>query len=625
MKYKIETEINRLVNILIKEQEPNGSWTYPFETGITTDCYMIILLRTLEINDEDFIQSLVDRIISKQDENGSWKLFYDEEEGNLTATVEAYYALLYSGYCTKTDSNMRLARNFIINNGGLKEINMFTKVMLALTGQYKWPEHFPIPVEIVLLPLSFPVNFFDFSVYARVNFIPIVIAADYKFSMQTKRTPDLSELFLQRGDDDWEKEINEWRSFLSTIHIGIKSLIGLPHELHRIALNHAEQYMLQRIESDGTFYSYFSSTFLMIFALMAHGYSKQHPIITKAIKGLKSNQTRIDDHLHIQYTKATVWNTALISYSLQEAGISSSSETIKKAQQYLISKQHYLYSDWAIHNQHALPGGWGFADINTMHPDIDDTTASLRAIRSLILSNPVYRQAWDRANHWIISMQNDDGGWAAFEKNVNKSFLSWLPVEGGTAMILDPSTADLTGRTLEYFGNFTRLNKNHPFIKRGIEWLLRNQEKDGSWYGRWGICYIYGTWAAITGLVAVNTRNDHPAIQKAIRWLYRIQNPNGGWGESCKSDIHKKYISLNESTRTHTAWALDTLISAENEETVEINRGITYLLESSHKNDWTTTYPKGQGLPNGFYMHYHSYEYLFPLLALSHYKNKFFK
>jgi sporulenol synthase len=623
MKQKVETEINRLVNILIKDQKPNGSWTYPFETGITTDCYMIILLRTLEINDEDFIHTLVDRIISKQGENGAWKLFHDEGEGNLTATVEAYYALLYSGYRTKNDSNMRLARKFILKNGGLKEINMFTKIMLALTGQFKWPEHFPIPVEIVLLPISFPVNFFDFSVYARVNFIPIVIAADQKFSIQTKRTPDLSDLFLYREDDDWDKEIIEWRSFLSTIQQGIKSLIGLPHELHQMALNRAEQYMLQRIESDGTFYSYFSSTFLMIFALMARGYLKQHPIITKAIEGLKSYQTKIEQHTHIQYTTATVWNTALISYSLQEAGVSSSSETIQKAQQYLLSKQHLLYSDWAIHNQNALPGGWGFSDINTYNPDIDDTTASLRAIRSLILKNPVYRQAWDRAIHWIITMQNEDGGWAAFEKNVDKSILSLLPVEGGGGMVLDPSTADLTGRTLEYFGNFTQLSKNHPFIKRGIKWLLRYQEDDGSWYGRWGICYIYGTWAALTGLVAVKTRKDHPAIQKAIRWLYTIQNQNGGWGESCKSDIHKKYVPLNESTRTHTAWALDTLICAENEVTQEINRGITYLLETSEKKDWTITYPKGQGLPNGFYMHYHSYEYLFPLLALSHYKNKF--
>lgn len=623
MKQKVEAEINRLVNILIEEQNTDGSWSYPFETGISTDCYMIILLRTLEINDEDLIQSLVRRIVSKQGENGAWKLFYDEEGGNLTATVEAYYALLYSGHRTKNDPEMHIARQFILKNGGLNEINMFTKIMLALTGHYKWPQHFPIPVEIMLLPISFPVNFFDFSVYARANLTPILIAADYKFSMKTKRSPDISDLFLIRSDDDWEMELNDWRSFLSSIQQGIKSLIGYPRDLHQMALNRAEQYMLQRIESDGTYYSYFSSTFLMIFALMARGYSKQHPIITRAVQGLKSFKTKIDNQIHIQYTTSTVWNTALISYCLQEAGISPSSVTIQKANRYLLSRQHDGFGDWAIHNQTSLPGGWGFADINTLHPDVDDTTASLRSIRSHVLKNPVYRQAWDRAIQWVISMQNDDGGWAAFEKNIDKSFLAWLPVEGGGTLMLDPSTPDLTGRTLEFLGNFTHLNQYHPFVKRGVKWLLQNQQKDGSWYGRWGICYIYGTWAAVTGLVAVNIRKDHPSIQKAIQWLYKIQNQNGGWGESCKSDINKKYVTLNESTRTHTSWALDALITAENEKTPEINRGVTFLLETSEKIDWTTTYPKGQGLPGGFYIYYHSYEYLFPLLTLIHYKKKF--
>ena len=623
MKHLVDTEINRLVDILKREQKLDGSWTYPFETGISTDCYMIILLRSFEINDEDFINSLVQRILSKQGENGAWKLYADEREGNLAVTVEAYYALLYSGRRTKNDSDMRLARQFILKHGGLKEVNMFTKIMLALTGQYQWPKHIPIPAEIMLLPPAFSLNIFDLSVYARAIFIPLLITTDKKFYLKTNRSPDLTDLIIHREEDDWEKELSDFRSIFSSIHHGIKSLIGYPQHLHQMALNRAEQYMLQRIESDGTFYSYFSSTFLMIFALLARGYSKQHPIILKAIQGLKSFRTKIDNHIHVQYTTATIWNTTLISYSLQEAGVSSSSKVIQNAQRYLLTRQHNLYSDWAVHNQTALPGGWGFANINTIHPDVDDTTAALRAIQSLVFKNPVYRQAWDAGIQWLISMQNDDGGWAAFEKNVDKPLLAWLPVEGGGSMILDPSTADLTGRTLEFLGNFTHLDYNHPFVKRGVNWLFQNQEKDGSWYGRWGICYIYGTWAAITGLIAVNISKDRTSIQKAIKWLYNIQNKDGGWGESCQSDINKKYVPLNESTRTHTAWALDTLIAAENKVTPEIKHGMTFLLESSENSDWTTTYPKGQGLPGGFYMHYHSYEYLFPLLALSHYKRKF--
>lgn len=381
--------------------------------------------------------------------------------------------------------------------------------------------------------------------------------------------------------------------------------------------------MIQRIEPDGTFYSYFSSTFLMVFALLARDYSKQHPIIIKAVKGLKSFKTEIDKRTHIQYTTAAVWNTGLISHALQKAGVSSSSATIKKANDFLLSRQHDKYGDWAIHNQSVLPGGWGFSNINTINPDVDDTTAALRSIRLFARENPVYRQSWDRGMNWVNSMQNSDGGWPAFEKGVDKSFLSWLPVEGGGSMLLDPSTADLTGRTLEFLGNDTHADKYQPFIKRGMKWLLDNQEADGSWYGRWGICYIYGTWAAVTGLSAVDIRKDHTQVRKAVQWLYTIQNQDGGWGESCKSDIKKEYIPLKKSTRTHTAWAMDTLIAAEDNPTQEIKRGISYLLETAEQKDWTTAYPKGQGLPGGFYIHYHSYEYLFPLMALARFREKF--
>lgn len=208
------------------------------------------------------------------------------------------------------------------------------------------------------------------------------------------------------------------------------------------------------------------------------------------------------------------------------------------------------------------------------------------------------------------------------KKNVNKSSLSWLPIEGGEKMLLDPSTPDLTGRTLEFLGNFTRSSYNQTFIKQGVKWLLKNQRSDGSWYGRWGICYIYGSWCALTGLIAVKVRRDHPAVRKAVKWLYSIQNDDGGWGESCKSDIQKKFIPLPASTRVHTAWALDALAAAEETVTPQMNQAVNYLLNSKDENSWTITYPKGQGLPGGFYIHYPSYEYIFPLLALAHFVKK---
>jgi len=251
---------------------------------------------------------------------------------------------------------------------------------------------------------------------------------------------------------------------------------------------------------------------------------------------------------------------------------------------------------------------------------VDDTTAALRSISRIA---PTNFQPWERAVTWLLSMQNDDGGWAAFEKNINSKLLQFLPIEKGEFLLADSSSADLTGRTLEFFGHYTNLSKDHTTIKRGIRWILKNQEKDGSWYGRWGICYLYGTWAAITGLKSVGVPSDHSSIQKAVNWLRGIQNNDGGWGESCHSDSKKTYVPLRASTLTHTAWALDALISTSEKPTPEIQKGITYLLASLKKADWTTDYPKGQGMAGAFYVHYHSYRYIFPLLALSHYQKKF--
>lgn len=627
MKSQITDEINRIVEVLRNDQSSDGSWDYPFETGISTDAYMIILLRTLEINDEKLIQDLVERILSRQEKNGSWKLFYDEKNGNLSATVEAYYALLYSGYRDKEDKELVAARRCILAWGGIGKSHMLTKIMLALTGQYKWPAFFPIPVEFILLPVSFPINFFDFSVYGRTNIAPLLILADQKFTMKTKRSPDLSHLFLSRGDAENDEffliRSGEWRSFYFFIQQGIKHIIGLPAHIHSLAIQQTKKYILDRIEPDGTLYNYFSSTFLMIFSLLALRHPKNDPIITKAVKGLKGMACQIDGHTHMQYTTANVWNTSLINDALQRAGIPWDDPMIQQANNYLLSRQHSRYGDWVIHNPSGLPGGWGFSDRNTMNPDIDDTTASLRSITHLLRNEPIYRQAWDRGINWVFSMQNQDGGWAAFEKNVDKEIVKFIPIEGAKYLLTDPSSADLTGRTLEFYGNFTNLSQNHIAIKNGVNWLIRHQEMDGSWYGRWGICYIYGTWASITGMIATGVDTGHASVRQSLKWLKSIQNLDGGWGESCYSDINQTYTPLESSTLTHTAWALDALIAASDNVTPKIEKGVQFLLDNSHKKDWTLSYPKGQGMAGGFYIHYHSYQYIFPLLALSHYRNKF--
>ncbi|MFO1443822.1 squalene--hopene cyclase [Bacillus sp. Bva_UNVM-123] len=620
--------INQIIEKLRRDQSSDGSWNYPFDTGISTDSYMIILLRTLKIDDENLIKQLTERLLSKQEENGAWKLFYDEGNGNLSITIEAYSALRYSGYMDERDVRLERAKHFILTNGGLENSHMFTKMMLAITGHMKWPDFFPLPVELILLPTMLPINFYSFSVFGRANLTPLMILADRKFALKTDKSPNLSDLFLHNEEVHIENSFgfsgsSGWRSLFSVIENGINSLIGLPIQLHKLALEKAKQYMLDRIEPDGTFYNYFSSTFLMIFSLLSLGYSKSHPVIIKAISGLKSMKCEINGFSHIQYTNASVWNTSLINYSLQEAGISHVDPMIKKANDYLVKHQQQKYGDWAVHNPHALPGGWGFQDQNTIQPDVDDTTATLRSIINNVQDDIHFRTSWERGVHWVLSMQNDDGGWPAFERNTNSKLLEQLPIEKAKFIVLDPSSADLTGRTLQFLGDYTNIDKNHSLIRAGANWLMENQEKDGSWYGRWGICYVYGTWAAITGLTAISKQKMNPSIFRAVKWLDDIQNADGGWGESCRSDTHNTYIPLHVSTLTHTAWAVDALISVNNAPTSAIKNGIKYLLENILKKDWTTEYPAGQGMGGDFYVHYHSYRYIFPLLALAHYERKY--
>lgn len=619
MNEKVNSHVGKLIETLINDQSFNGSWGYPFETGILTDCYMIILLRVLDRKDENLIHSLVKRILSKQNDDGAWRLFYDEGQGNLSLSVHAYYALLISGYVDKNSPTLIKAKQFILSSGGLYKVNSFTKVLLSLTGQIKWEAPFPIPVEAVLLPNKFPLNFFDVSVFGRANLAPLLIIADYKFVMKPVNSTSLIELQLR--DSVCEDNHLEERSILDFIEDGIKEISGLKEDIHEYALQYLEKYIIDHIEPDGTLYSYFSATFYMIFALLARGKSTDDPKINQAIQGLKSMVTLIDGHLHCQYTTANIWNTALISSTLQFAGVPHTHPNIRKANKYLLSRQHVKYGDWTIHNPNIIPGGWGFSDVNTMNPDIDDTIASLRAIHRLAIDRSDYRQAWDRGLHWVLSMQNDDGGWAAFEKNVDNPLLELLPY--GEGLLLDASSADLTGRTLEFLGNYTNLNKDDLLIKNGIKWLLRNQEKEGCWKSRWGIYYIYGTWTAIQGLVAVGVELNHPSVVRARNWIESVQNEDGGWGESCRSDILKRYVPLAGSTITHTAWALDSLIMISDVATSTIQKGINFLINHADIKDWRSSYPKGQGLGGEFYIHYHSYQYIWPLITLVKYLKKY--
>lgn len=281
---------------------------------------------------------------------------------------------------------------------------------------------------------------------------------------------------------------------------------------------------------------------------------------------------------------------------------------------------HYCFESGTLNDAY---GGWGFSHSNAINPDVDDTSYALRALyQQAAYQYDIYGSAWRAGLEWLVSMQNDDGGWPAFEKNTNKNWPDYLPIPDVKPVWTDPSAADLTGRTIEFLCNYAGVPARTVQVRRGVEWLLKNQRSDGSWFGRWGVAYIYGTWAAVTGLVAAKIDLRHRTIEKAVNWLLAIQNPDGGWGESCRSDQAEQYIPLRFSTPSQTAWALDALIIAGQQEKPAVTRGVEYLLRFEDENGSQASYPTGSGLPGGFYIHYHSYRHVWPLLALSHYMKR---
>lgn len=615
----VEKEQHRRIKKLVEHQQTDGSFQFRFQGSLMTDAFYIITIRALNIEtEEENIRLLTKTLRTTQEKEGYWKAYRDEPNGHLSATIIAYTALLYSGHYTKDDQQMKKARSFIIKNGGLAKAHFMIKWMLSVNGLYPWSHMIYIPMTFLLLPTFQPINFYQFSAYARIHFIPMLIASNKKFTLQPKAK--LDDLFV-RGIalyPSYEYLENE-RSPLTFLWNEMKRIGKFPAYLHHLGFQYGEKYMLDRLEEDGTLYSYASATFFMIYALLALGYKKDSPVIKKAVSGLSSLIDKRGELSHLENSTSTVWDTGLISYTLQQAGMTSESITIKKATKYLLTKQHTKRGDWQVHNPRTEPGGWGFSDINTNNPDNDDTSAVLRALTAAAAKNPTVHQAWQKGTNYLLSMQNRDGGWGAFEKNTDWEILKLVPIENAKDAAVDPSTADLTGRVLEYLGNFAHLRYTHPHIKLAVDWLSDNQEKNGSWYGRWGVCYIYGTWAALTGLTAVGMSLNHPTIKKAVTWLKRIQHSNGGWGESCQSCEKLTYVPLPFSTESQTAWAVDALIAAGEGASREVKRGIQYLLEEKRENH-TITYPTGIGLPTQFYIYYHSYNHIFPLLALSHYR-----
>lgn len=615
----VKMEIGRLTETLIQSQQPDGRWSFCFETGAMTDAYGILLYRLFG-RQEKYVQGMAERLLNLRDADGLWRLYPDEKEGSLSSTIEASLSLMVAGRMDPSGEDIRQVKEWVRLRGGVTKAGSLTKVVLSLTNIKRWSDLQSVPIELFLLPRWFPINFWDLVGYARVHAAPIMVAAHQRF---TVKIPGIPTNLTEWGEVAQTSEEKERGLALSGIVDKFLRPYGPRAWLSNRSLRYGEKFMIERVEPDGTLYSYFTTTFLMVFGLMSLGYPKEHPIIQKSLQGMDAFLYPLQQGLHMQETTSTVWDTALIAGALLEGGVSAGHPALCKAATYLLTRQQDRIGDWGIKNPEGIPGGWGFSDINTINPDCDDTAAVLRVLSPFAATYPtVIGHNWQRGTQWLLSMQNQDGGWPAFERNTYKRWpLKFLHQDAAPAWI-DPSAADLTGRVLYFLGK-SGCNYAHPAVSRALDFLVRDQEKEGCWFGRWGIAYLYGTWAALTGMTAVGIQSEHPAIAQGVKWLLSVQNDDGGWGESCRSDVEKRYVPLHVSTPSQTAWALDALIAASDTPTPAIQAGVKRLLELIREGNSTTQYPTGAGLAGQFYVHYHSYQFAWPLIALAHYREKF--
>lgn len=615
---EIKQGIRGLAYEAMAAQSPDGSWRLCLDTGLSTDCYWILLLTALRRKDDAFIRPIAARIASLQQPNGAWKL-YPDEAGSLEATAEACYALLCAGYYSPADASIVRAKQFIRSQGGLSQAkSLLTQVMFAATGQASWPKQLQLPLELCFS--SAGLDLYSLSGHARVHLVPTLIMSNLQFSARNEYMPDMGDLFAGgdrtfANDNTWISALN---SFLTALPLESMPIIGTPN-----ALEQAKAFMMERLEPNGTLLTYATSTILMALSLMAMREPVNSPLMDRLLGGILSLQCR--ERPALQTASSEIWDTSMISYGLRESGlpVSETSTALENAALYLASRQQTRVGDWIRRSPNTLPGGWGFSDVNTIYPDVDDSVAALRAIRPYSNRLPDGRAGWQRGLSFVLALRNDDGGWPAFERRGSAISDLFFSFDGKSDIVSDPSTVDLSSRVLEFLGKELGMTIAHRWIDDSVKWILSRQERSGSWYGRWGIAYVHGTGMALQGMAAVGLAHDHLAVVKGVRWLLEVQQADGGWGESCLSDELKQYVPLNASTPSQTAWALSGLIAVSAKPTPEIDKGMEALLRSLQRRDWTHAYPTGSMLPGSMYAHYPSNNIVWPLLAMSSYVNKY--
>jgi len=604
---------------LLRLQKPDGRWEAELLVDSTLCSDYSLAMHWLGEVDPGIQKKCCDHIRRRQLPDGGWNIFIDGPS-EINASVKAYFTLKLAGDSPEAPW-MREARANILRLGGIPQMNTYGKLYLALLGQFPWKFLPAIPPEIFLLPNWFFFNLAEMSSWTRTIIAPLTILNHFKPTRALPQDKQLHELYpagMENTDLSLRKDPRywAWRNFFLRCDQGLKLYDRLPvHPLRKKAVKAAEEWMVERIGdgSDGLG-AIFPSMLNAIMALHALGYKPSHPLVKKAKKDLAGLFVDDEADFRIQPCLSPVWDTAITTLALAKSGLPKAHPALDRAATWLEEREVRFRGDWAIKNSHPEPSGWAFEHQNKFYPDTDDTMMVLMALWHLRDRG----EQFERALSWLLSFQCRDGGWAAFDKDVTAPWLEHVPFADHNA-ILDPTCSDLTARVLELLG-LIGFDRNRPEVLRAVKMLQRTQEDDGSWYGRWGVNYIYGTWQALRGLGAIGQNMDQEWIRRGRDWLESCQNDDGGWGETPESYNFPTLKGLGPSTPSQSAWALMGLCACGDPRRESIRKGIAYLIRTQLSDgSWAEDYTTGTGFPCVFYLKYEMYRQHFPLLALATY------
>ena len=614
----MDDAILRAGRFLLDQQAGRGYWCGELEADTTLESDTVKMWHLIGRVDPRKQQRFVSWILKQEIKEGGWPI-YAGGPAELNATVKAYVALKLAG--VSDEGLLRRSRSTILRLGGLERINSFEKTYLALFGLYPWDQVPALPPEVMLLPNWFPVNIYEIAYWSRTILIPLSIL--YALRPSWKKAPfSVDDLWKDPAQKkaaitNLQKGGGVWRLFFLAANVLLKLHEKSPWKpFRKAALKKADLWMNERLVGADGFGAIYPAMVNAVFALKALGYADGDPLFEQSLKEMERLELPHEDGLKMQPCFSPLWDTAIAVYVLGKAALPDSGPALENALRWIKDSEIRVWGDWRIKNPKAKPGGWAFEFRNPFYPDADDTAQVLLGFQSFYGKPAAYSVgAYDRGLEWMLSMQNRDGGWSSYDKNNNRAALNFFPFADHNAM-LDPSAADITGRVLETLAG-AGFTQKHPAVRNGVAFLHRTQEQDGTWFGRWGVNYIYGTWLALRGLKAIGEPMESERYQKAGRWLISRQNPDGGWGESCRSYDEPALKGRGESTASQTSWALMALMSLSMTETPAFTKGLDFLLRTQREDgDWDEEPFTGTGFPRVFYLKYYLYRTYFPLLAL---------